>query len=622
MPPQFNSLPTRTSSTTSSRSSLPIFNARRRLVNKHHSSSPSSSHASPLVQVATPTKSMSTSSSGSDNSDYTSSPAKIPIAPPTTRVTQSLHRSSSPASLITAAKDPLKGVVACLDIRTEDGDDVSQNFEKALKSMGAKALHNNCKIVNLLWITNCKSEGKRLPEDKYLIHQPENLLLSSAKRRKSMEPGRVKALVLGDQSDDNLPKRFKSPNSTRTKPPLGQRRKTVSHWETSAIIPKESTVIDPSALPKSNISLDLDDLDIDFGVTNDTTTVPTSPPIVHLTQRRDANNGRPSLPAAFSRSMRRLSCKDDSITSVSQKPTVNKEIKAGFFIGSPSSPPSTSAPSSSTSHAHSLQTAVSSPPTLVRRQRRSLSHRPTLTTAQPALKTATTTRPTPETPLTTTTTTRPTPQPPLTTTRPFPQPITRPSPPATTAGTSKSSPLIATSSRQTTLDRMFTRKDTLSTIVMTSMDEQIRKKCAMVIQRLGNYRLSSTVDEKTTHVIDTHSLPLSRARLLDSDKANTYLDELSYEAILFFPRARAARRKDPLLPSNVSVYINSTTLPPDLVTSLVSKAGGQVTSSLKEADIILSNTPMNLTAITVTENWLLDSIEHWRYLATDRYTPH
>jgi trans-2-enoyl-CoA reductase len=63
-----------------------------------------------------------------------------------------------------------------------------------------KALHNNCKIVNLLWITNCKSEGKRLPEDKYLIHQPENLLLSSAKRRKSMEPGRVKALVLGDQS--------------------------------------------------------------------------------------------------------------------------------------------------------------------------------------------------------------------------------------------------------------------------------------------------------------------------------------------------------------------------------------------------------------------------------------
>jgi hypothetical protein len=101
-------------------------------------------------------------------------------------------------------------------------------------------------------------------------------------------------------------------------------------------------------------------------------------------------------------------------------------------------------------------------------------------------------------------------------------------------------------------------------------------------------------------------------RLLDSDKANKYLDEHLYEAILFFPRARAARRKDPLLPSNVSVYINSTTLPPDLVTSLVSKAGGQVTSSLQEADIILSNTPMNLTAITVTENWLLDSIEHWR----------
>ncbi|CAO3593333.1 unnamed protein product [Absidia cylindrospora] len=57
------------------------------------------------------------------------------------KLTSDLQRSSSPANLLNTTQDTancLKGVVACLDIRTEDGDDVSQNFEMALKSMGAK----------------------------------------------------------------------------------------------------------------------------------------------------------------------------------------------------------------------------------------------------------------------------------------------------------------------------------------------------------------------------------------------------------------------------------------------------------------------------------------------------
>ncbi|KAI8372622.1 hypothetical protein EDC96DRAFT_499986 [Choanephora cucurbitarum] len=112
----------------------------------------------------------------------------------------------------------LDGVVACLDVRTEDGDDVSQNFERSLQSMGAKtrrtfsdsvthlifkngspatlkkAISKNVFIINLLWISRCKREGKRLPEKDFIIEKPQGLVIAGKKRRKSMEPGKVRAL--------------------------------------------------------------------------------------------------------------------------------------------------------------------------------------------------------------------------------------------------------------------------------------------------------------------------------------------------------------------------------------------------------------------------------------------
>ncbi|KAI8329072.1 hypothetical protein BC941DRAFT_518977 [Chlamydoabsidia padenii] len=616
------------SSPTTSRASLPILNSRRRLANKQHDSSP-------LLQpsLITPTKSISTSSSDSDT--------QIPIAPPQRSTT---NRTSSPASLVTAEKDPLKGVVACLDIRTEDGDDVSQNFENALKSMGAKtrktfaesvthliykngsainvrkALHNNCKIVNLLWITNCKSQGKRLPEDNYLIHQPENLLLAGSKRRKSMEPGRVKALVLNEQADKRALidlnddskklKRLKSPSS-RTMPPAVRRR---TQWETSAIISKETTNSNHSSIHRPNISLgELHDIDLDFDLTKDTISSsppPTSeflprrekasspPPTSDLLPRRE----RPSLPASFSRSMRRLSFNNDASSKlVSQKPTVNKDIKANFFIGTPSSPPPVAA---TTIIPESSPSSLLSPPpsTLVRRQRRSLTNRQSLTSSS---------------------------------TLPTRSDTSASS--SLTLDTSTSSPAPRPALQQTTLDNTFVaKKETiLSTIVMTSMDEGTKKKCSRIIQRLGKYKLASSVNEKTTHVIvgcqrRTQSVIMGLLQgvwlvtpewLLDSDTANRYLDELTYEAILFYPRAKAARRKDPLLPSNLSVYINSSTMPLDLATQLVIKAGGIVAESIREADIVITNKPVKSDILAVTDNWLLESIEQWRYLSTSKYKP-
>ncbi|CEG64336.1 hypothetical protein RMATCC62417_01325 [Rhizopus microsporus] len=116
----------------------------------------------------------------------------------------------------------LEGVVACLDVRTEDGDDVSQNFERALQSMGAKtrrtfsdscthlifkngspatlkkALSKNVFIINLLWISRCKKEGRRLSEKEFIIERPQGLVLAGKKRRKSMEPSKVRALGSND----------------------------------------------------------------------------------------------------------------------------------------------------------------------------------------------------------------------------------------------------------------------------------------------------------------------------------------------------------------------------------------------------------------------------------------
>lgn len=56
-------------------------------------------------------------------------------------------------------------------------------------------MSKNVFIINLLWISRCKREGKRLPEKDFIIERPQGLVLAGKKRRKSMEPGKVRALV-------------------------------------------------------------------------------------------------------------------------------------------------------------------------------------------------------------------------------------------------------------------------------------------------------------------------------------------------------------------------------------------------------------------------------------------
>ncbi|CAO3593334.1 unnamed protein product [Absidia cylindrospora] len=415
--------------------------------------------------------------------------------------------------------------------------------------------------------------------------------------------------------ESSISKRLKSPATIRSRIPASQRRKTVSHWETSAIIPREATY----SHHKPDMSLELGDLNFDFSDTYETA----SPPTSELLQQRKTGNDIGTEQRSISRSMRRLSFKEDSNKRqpppVSQKPQVNKEIKAGFYIGkshnssspSSSSSASPSSPTTATISAlsSSLPTLFSSSPAFIRRRRRSLSNRTALASPS-ALSTTTTTN---------NTTTDPLPMiPDKSKSSPISSPFLKPQP-----------------THNDTFDDDVNENEPTPTIVMTSMNEQVKKKCAMIIKKFGKYRLASSVDETTTHVIvgcqrRTQSVILGLLYgtwlvtpdwILDSGKSNEYLDESTYEAILYFPRARAARRRDPLLPSTISIYIRSTTLPLDLAQQLVKKAGGYVVDNMKEADIVISRTSLDSDIMTVTENWLLDSIEHWRYLATNKYHP-
>ncbi|KAI8335504.1 hypothetical protein BC941DRAFT_71408 [Chlamydoabsidia padenii] len=452
-------------------------------------------------------------------------------------------------------------------IRKTFADTVTHLIYKNGSSMNVKkAIHNKCKIVNLLWITNCKSKGTRLPEVNYLIEQPENLLLPGLKKRKSMEPGQVKALILDEQVEKlTLSKRSGTTQNTQ----LSKRPKPASSKYTSAIISKEATNI--NNLDRSSL---LTNRKFRSGGSGESLSS-----AIHIIPDRQVQPTCSSFESA----------KDMSIKNSapeSQKPQVNKSIKAGFYIGNQSQTETSSSTSKSTKTSTAIPTTpTTKSPLLVRRKRRSVMMSSPTPTAATIIKPSSDLH------------------------HPLPD-------------------LVRPNSDDTS---------NLPSIVMTNMTEQEKKTCSNIISKLGTYRVATSVDKTTTHIIvgcqrRTESVIMgllygtwlvTPAWLLDSMKLNRYLAESDYEAILLFPRANAARRRDPLLPSNTHIYINSAacTIHHDLAQEIVTKAGGTVVGNPEKADIVISNTLMATGAIVVMENWILDSIEQWQYLSTSKYIP-
>ncbi|KAI9251905.1 hypothetical protein BDA99DRAFT_185480 [Phascolomyces articulosus] len=604
--------------------------------NRHGSSTrevSSSSHKSNANDTSTTTTAMTESKRVNGHDPMAISPSS----------SDTMNKNSS----ITKKVDPsqiLKGVIACLDIRTEDGDDVSQSFERSLQSMGAKtrrtfsdsithliykngstatlrkALGKKVVIVNLLWITRCKSEGKRLSEKEFLIDRPQGIIMSAKKRRKSMEPGKVKALEMEsatsspfmskqDLDGSNEPKRKRHRSDSVSEPrarrlsekdPTGRRQRLHHH---------SSSMMDSSAwkaedIPSHSNSDNEEEDEVNVDEDEDSDERPKKKPSkvsiemdgnTSSNSSDDAtteknNNGHKQLwpVSSTSSSIKPEKRRESALFTPEMRERSNQikaQIKADFFIqdAEPSNKPASPKPSS--------RLSLGSSNTLpLRRKRRSMGPN---TTGRPSLPVL----PVPSSLASSSSSSTPTPAP-----TPFKSPVTR-----------------------------FKQ-----TIVMTGMTQQLREKCINIVRRLGSYEIGTFVDSRTTHVIvgskrRTESVLSGMTLklwlvtpdwLLKCGEAGKYVDETKFEATNYFERASIARTSTKqLLPSNLHICVHSVhALTKESMEQLVTRANGKIVHALRDADIVVSKTPLDTDKVVVNENWLFYCIEQWKYLPFDKFT--
>ncbi|KAI9491782.1 hypothetical protein BDB00DRAFT_472675 [Zychaea mexicana] len=540
----------------------------------------------------------------------------------------------------------LKGVIACLDIRTEDGDDVSQSFERALQSMGAKtrrtfsdsithlifkngstatlrkALGKKVLIVNLLWITYCKREGRRLAEKDFLIDRPQGLIMSAKKRRKSMEPGKVKALEMEASTSTASTSRLEMDGAHEHKRKR-QRADSVSEPRTRRLSEKDpgrrkhqhSSMIDNSTWKAEDI-LEEDEEDDDQEedeqlVKQQFNTTSTTDISLNETSPVDDDSGNSNSDIDKQKPQKRsiaaaMKCSNDEKQKTERKREsklftpemrersnqIRAQIKADFFVRDVESPK----PSSPKPSRLSLGSNNSTP---LRRKRRSMGGNHHARPSLPAIPAST----------------------------PEPVPLTR-------ATTNTTTTITAASSSLTSLKpRLSSRSKT--TIVMTGMTQQVRDRCRQIVDRLGTYELATFVDSRTSHVIlgskrRTETVLSGMIKklwivtpewLFKSGESGKYLDEDEFEATDFFERVSIARTSNrQLLPSNLHIFIHSVfTLTKDSMQQLIVRANGRIVLSLKDADVVISKMALDTDKIVINENWLFDCIERWKYLPFDKY---
>ncbi|KAL7310738.1 hypothetical protein PS15m_010202 [Mucor circinelloides] len=493
----------------------------------------------------------------------------------------------------------LNGVVACLDVRTEDGDDVSQNFERALQSMGAKtrrtfsdsithlifkngspatlkkAMSKNVFIINLLWISRCKREGKRLPEKDFIIERPQGLVIAGKKRRKSMEPGKVRALVL-NELEASLSS--SSDGSTHDDSKVETRRQTIATSNWIARDFKKPSAAESLSRKRHIQEAEAYDQEVEQEVL---------PP-------------RLSLPISVeSIASRHISKKQKTPTATPvHAPSIQmkEQIKARFSIGqAPTSNPVTKSSSANGSSANnnnsnatddkiddtlrqidpsklsiSAPTQVSSTP--IKRKRRL-----TGSLGRPSLSGSIDT----------------------------PQP--------TKSDTTNNKP---------------------QTIVLTSVTLANRARYEEIIKKLGKYELATEVTEATSHVLAgaprrTKSVTLGFLRgawilnpewLIHCEIKGEYIPEDDFELLKWYPRAKEARKRERLIPSTTHIKIDSSSSGVDFIKELVKLAGGTTVESDKEADIIICDKSKMLNdKRAVTDHWLFESIEYWKCMPIESY---
>lgn len=96
-----------------------------------------------------------------------------------------------------------------------------------------------------------------------------------------------------------------------------------------------------------------------------------------------------------------------------------------------------------------------------------------------------------------------------------------------------------------------------------------------------------------------------------SKENGKYVAEDEYELLKWYPRANIARQRLPFMPSTTCIKVNSVSAGKEFTEQLVRLAGGHVVKEMEEANVVISNEPLQIDKIVVSESWLYESIEQW-----------
>ena len=100
-------------------------------------------------------------------------------------------------------------------------------------------------------------------------------------------------------------------------------------------------------------------------------------------------------------------------------------------------------------------------------------------------------------------------------------------------------------------------------------------------------------------------------RLMASQESGRYVAEEAYELLKWYPRANIARQRLPFMPSTTCIKVHSVSAGKEFTEQLVRLAGGHVVKAIEEANVVISNEPLPMDKIVVSESWLYESIEQW-----------
>ncbi|CAH1772307.1 unnamed protein product [Owenia fusiformis] len=167
-------------------------------------------------------------------------------------------------------------------------------------------------------------------------------------------------------------------------------------------------------------------------------------------------------------------------------------------------------------------------------------------------------------------------------------------------------------------------------LVMTSLHSDEQGIVTSVVKKLGVFHITDAVGPGTSHVVcggPRRTLNVlkgiargcwlvSKEWVLKSLEADKWLDEKEFEVTEYFPVAKTRREfrtekqeKLPSLFNNLeTIYVAENSSPPKShLTQLLQLCGAEVTMCLRKATLCVGTMTKN-TAITVSEQWVLDSI--------------